>query len=174
MLELMAGNARRRTVILSLNVAIGVALLFATPRSVLQPKAAQCNPPAFLHAGDPAYVDAMELAQTLRTRGFTVKCVLRSTMEGAFEGLEGAALYRTDRGDFEALFLPKPQTFAGVIVTEEQQNGRYVYSFHGTPRPWLANRVDSLRPISFLWRANQFLVIRDDHLRVKLEEVLNP
>ena len=99
MLELMAGNARRRTVILSLNVAIGVALLFATPRSVLQPKAAQCNPPAFLQAGDPAYVDAMELAQTLRSRGFTVKCVLRSTMEGAFEGLEGAALYRTDRGE---------------------------------------------------------------------------
>jgi len=110
----------------------------------------------------------------LRSRGFTVKCVLRSTMEGAFEGLEGAALYRTDRGDFEALFLPKPQTFAGMIVIEEQQNGRYTYSFHGTPRPWPANRVDSPRPISFLWHANHFLVIRDDQLRVKLEEVLNP
>src|SRR5439155_27213663 len=44
------------------------------------------------------YVGAMELAPIFRSRGFTVKCVLRSTMEGAFEGLEGAALYRTDRG----------------------------------------------------------------------------
>jgi len=63
-------------------------------------------------------------------------------MEGAFEGLEGAALYRTDRGDFEALFLPKPQTFAGMIVIEEQQNGRYTYSFHGhgrgPPTAWRA------------------------------------
>jgi len=164
-------------VILALNVAIGVALLFATPQLVLQDQAAKCNSPdrlAFLQAGDPAYVEAMELAQILRSRGFTVKCVLRSTMEGAFEGLEGAALYRTDRGDFEALFLPKPQTFAGMIVIEEQQNGRYTYSFHGTPRLWPANRVDSPRPISFLWHANHFLVIRDDQLRVKLEEVLNP
>ena len=163
--------------ILSLNVAIGVALLFAAPQSVLQGRAAHCNPPdtlAFLQAEDPAYVDALELAQTLRNRGFTVKCVLRSKMEGTFEGMEGAALYRTDRGDFEALFLPKPQTFAGLIVIEEQKNGRYTYSFHGTPRSWPANRVDSPHPISFLWHANQFLVIRDDQLRVKIEEVLNP
>ena len=59
--------------ILALNVAIGVALLFAAPQSILQPKAAQCSSPyplAFLQAGDPAYVDAMELAQILRSRGF--------------------------------------------------------------------------------------------------------
>ena|SRR5713101_8155417 len=117
---------------------------------------------------------SVKLALQFNCPGFTVKCVLRSTMEGTFEGLEGAALYRTDRGDFETLFLPKPQTFAGMIVIEEQQNGRYIYSFHGTPRPWPADRVDSLRPISFLWRPNQLLVIRDDQLRVKLEEVLNP
>ena len=163
--------------ILALNVAIGVVLLFATPQSILQPKAAQCDSPdplAFLQAGDPAYVDAMELAQSLRARGFTVKCVLRSTMEGAFEGMEGAALYRTESGDFETLFLPKPQTFAGLIVIEEQQNGRYIYSFHGVPPPRPTNRLESPHPIYFLWHANHFLVIRDDQVRVKVEEVLNP
>ena len=59
--------------ILALNVAIGVALLFATPQLVLQDQAAKCNSPdrlAVLQAGDPAYVDAMELAQILRSRGF--------------------------------------------------------------------------------------------------------
>jgi hypothetical protein len=108
----------------------------------LERHAILCDPPAFLQAGDPAYVDAMELAQTLRSRGFTSKCVLRSTMEGAFEGMEGAALYRTDRGDFEALFLAKPQTFVGLIVMEEQRNGIHtrstVHHRRGPPIAWKA------------------------------------
>ena len=70
--------------------------------------------------------------------------------------------------------LPKPQTFAGLIVIEEQQNGRYIYSFHGVPPPRPTNRLESPHPIYFLWHANHFLVIRDDQVRVKLEEVLNP
>src|SRR2546428_1353827 len=46
-----------------------------------------------------SYSMAMELAQTLQAKGFTIKCVLTSKMGGFFEELEGAALFRTNRGD---------------------------------------------------------------------------
>jgi hypothetical protein len=46
--------------------------------------------------------------------------MLRSKMETMFEGLKGAALYRTDF-DFDALFLPRGQSFNPLRVTEQQE-----------------------------------------------------
>src|ERR1700730_15819237 len=54
---------------------------------------------------DAAYPDAMDLAQTLISHSFIVTCVSPSQMTDTFEGQEGAAVYRTNEGDFEALFL---------------------------------------------------------------------
>jgi hypothetical protein len=96
-------------------------------------------------------------------------------MESAFEGLEGAALYRTDRGDFEALFLPKAGTFANLAVTERGENGGYVYSFEGRPKPLGTNRLESPRRIYFVKRGNQFLVVFAPGFAAQLEAVLaNP
>jgi hypothetical protein len=125
---------------------------------------------AVLRPADPGHADAMELAQTLRNHGFAVKCVLQSKMVGQFEGQKGAALFRTNRGDFDALFLPKAQTFS-LQPNEERKNGRYIYSFSGSPHstggPW-----DSDRPTFFVQHANQFLTTWDKQLASLLDKVL--
>jgi tetratricopeptide (TPR) repeat protein len=125
---------------------------------------------ACLKPNDPAYVEAMELAQVLRNRGFIVKCVLQSTMIRFFEGETGAALYRTDRGDFEGLFLTKEQTFA-VQPIETRTNGRYVYSFAGSPRR-TGGLLDSARPTFFVQYENQFLTTWDKQLAADLQKAV--
>ena len=125
---------------------------------------------AELKANDPAYADAMKLAQTLRNRGFIVKCVLQSKMVRLFEGEKGAALYRTNRGDFEGLFLPKTQIFA-VQPIETRKNGRYIYSFAGSPHvtggPW-----DCARPTFFTQHANRFFTTENKQLAAELDKAL--
>src|SRR5258708_16853131 len=71
-----------------------------------------------LAKSDAAYPDAMDLARTLISHSFIVTCVSPSQMTDTFEGQEGAAVYRTNEGDFEALFLPKPQNFNKLRVIE--------------------------------------------------------
>ena len=115
-----------------------------------------------LKGNDPAYPDALELAQTLREHHFIVHCVLPSKMTGFFEGEKGAAVYRTDKGSFNALFLSKSQSFAGLSVGERHENNRHSYHFEGIPKPGPVNRIESLRPIYFLKHASQLLVIDDD------------
>lgn len=125
---------------------------------------------ARLKTDDPAFTDAMELAQTLRNHGFTVKCVLQSKSIGLFEGQKGAALYRTNRGDFEGSFLPKEQTFA-IQPIETRKNGRYIYSFAGSPHP-TGGPWDSDRPTFFIQYANQFLTAWDKQLATELDKAL--
>ena len=105
------------------------ALLFAQS-SDCTGKAAQAQ----LSSIDPVYVDAMELARYLIEHGFIVKCVLASKEQNQFEDQKGAAFYRTDRGSFDVLFLPKTETFDGLEVVEQRQGARYLYSFRGTPK----------------------------------------
>jgi hypothetical protein len=66
---------------------------------------------AVLTSTDPVYAETVELTRELENHGFVVRCVLQLKMANTFQGQLGAALYRTSRGDFEALFLPKPRTF---------------------------------------------------------------
>ncbi len=129
---------------------------------------ADANWPA-LQSSDPAYLDAVALARILADHGFMVMCIAPSKMTGTFEGQKGAAVYRTDRGGFDALFLPKPQTFDRLQIIERQESGRYLYSFAGHPRPWPANLIDGPRPVFFIKHTNLLVVAYDkelaDHLR---------
>jgi hypothetical protein len=119
-------------------------------------KAAQAQ----LSSIDPVYVDAMELARNLIDHGFIVKCVQGSKMQNVFEGQKGAALYRTDQGGFEALFLPKGETFAAVEVVEQTQGTRYLYSFRGNPKS--PTHMDSSKPNYFIKSGNVLFVVWGD------------
>jgi hypothetical protein len=89
-------------------------------------------------------------------------------MVGLFERLEGAALFRTDRGDFEVLFLPRPLRFDDLRVTERREARSYVYSFEGQPRPWPANHMENARRTYFLGHAGWLFVVMDDRLATQL------
>ncbi|HMK29241.1 MAG TPA: hypothetical protein VK473_06100, partial [Terriglobales bacterium] len=108
------------------SVLIGMFLL-AVCRAVAQPAVPaswKCDPREFtgrLQADDPVYTDAVQLSQILSRGGLQVKCVLRSKMARPSAWQKGAALYRTDRGDFEALFAVKSEDFASLTVVEQPQ-----------------------------------------------------
>jgi hypothetical protein len=125
---------------------------------------------AELKPNDSVYVEAMELAGVLRNRSFIVKCVLQSKMTGFFEGEKGAALYRTDRGDFEGLFLLKAQIFA-VQPIETRTDGRYIYSFAGRPHP-TGGPSDSAKLMFFVQHENQFLITWDKQLAADLQKAV--
>ena len=64
--------------------------------------------PELMEASYRVYPDARELATTLSGYGFKVKCIDRSKWDDFVPGAKGAALYLTDHGDFDVVFLPKP------------------------------------------------------------------
>lgn len=69
-----------------------------------------CGPPVSrLPATNPAYGDAMELAEALSAGGIRVDCIAQAKIEQMFHGQTGAAHFQTDAGDFEAFFLQKSQ-----------------------------------------------------------------
>jgi hypothetical protein len=122
---------------------------------------------------DPAYASAMDLAHQLTEHGFIVMCVAPSKMTDMFEGQEGAAVYKTNEGTFEALFAPKGQTFDGLQVIERYQRGRCLYSFWGVPKPRSASMTwDSDRPEYFIRHVNQFIVVRDKELAIRIEHAV--
>jgi hypothetical protein len=125
-----------------------------------------------LQSRDPAYRDAIALAQTLADNGFTVQCIAPSKMVGTFEGQPGAALYKTNRGSFEALFLPNLQTFDGLQIVEREESGRHLYSFAGHPMPWPANLIDASRPLYFIKNLNRLIVTQDRELSTQLRPIL--
>ena len=128
---------------------------------------------ALIKTDDLAYADAMDLARSLQVHGFIVKCVLQSKMVHTFEGQQGAALFRTDQGDFEALFLPKPQTFASLEVIERRENGRLLYWFRGNPRPASPHPIDSAYPIFFGKHMNQLFITSESQLVASIVEALS-
>jgi len=125
-----------------------------------------------LQPSDPAYPDAMELAKTLAEHGFIITCIAPSTMTGTFEGQKGAAVYRTNQGSFDALFLPKPQDFDELQIVGKQEAGRYQYSFGGSPKPWPANLIDASHPVYFIKHANRLIVADDKELAAHLGSAL--
>jgi len=157
---------------------VWVPIFVATPRLWAQEatpaKSQGCRSrdlSALLTSADAAYAESVELTQELENRGYVVRCVLRSKMARVFHGQLGAALYRTSRGDFEALFLTKSETFDSVRLIERQENGRYLYSFQGTPSS--AYTMDGRRAF-FAKRANRFFITWDSmQLAADLGEVLN-
>jgi hypothetical protein len=118
---------------------------------------------------DAAYSDAMDLAQTLSSHHFTVTCVSPSKMTDTFEGQEGAVVYRTTEGDFEALFMPKLQNFDRLRVIERHDGQRYRYSFAGRPEPWPANLIESAFPLYFIKHGRELIVARDRQVAVRVK-----
>ena len=154
---------------------LGVGLALMLCASFLPAQLAECNSDdtaALLQPTDSVYSEAMELGSTLSERGFAIRCILTSKLGGLFKGLAGAALYRTDRGDFDALFLPAPQTFAELKIVERQGKKKFVYMFSGRSA-WSINRLENERREYFLKHANHLLILNDDQLRMKLRDALN-
>lgn len=113
-----------------------LVLLTASMKSSLFAQSSDCTGKAAqaqLSSIDPVYVDAMDLARNLIDHGFIVNCVQASKWGHLFDDQEGAALYRTEQGNFHVLFLPEPETFDAIQVVEQRQGDLYLYSFRGTP-----------------------------------------
>jgi hypothetical protein len=119
------------------------------------------------NGSSPVYEDATELARTLDESGFQVQCIRRSVEERIFKGQKGAAWIKTGRGIFEVWFLPKPQTFAGLEVDEQRENGRYLYSFRGTPL--ISRTIESSKQSYFISYKNLlFHVWGDEQLAASI------
>src|SRR5208282_3626995 len=73
-----------------------------------------------LQTADLGYADATELKQALQAHGVVVGCVLKSKSWSRFEEQKGAAFFRTDQGDFDALFLPKPKTWDALEIIQTE------------------------------------------------------
>jgi hypothetical protein len=157
--------------ILTTAVVMACAYPMATQRGRHRTGCTDVNWPA-LQPSDPAYRDAMDLARTIADNGFTVQCVAPSKMAGTFDGQAGAALYKTDRGSFEALFLPILRTFDGLQIVEREGSGRHSYSFTGYPKPWPANLIDASRRVYFIRNRNRLLVAQDKELGTQLKSIL--
>jgi len=136
----------------------------------------QCSPNELLarmRPDDPAYVDAMELARTLQTHGVVVKCVLQSKMANLFDDQKGAAFFKTEYGQFEALFLPKPLTFDSMEIASRAENGRLLYSFEGTPRQRSVHPIDSNHQIFFEKHGSILFVTSNSPLPASIAKALS-
>ena len=153
-----------------------IVLVGAVGLASLSGQVQDCSPldvSAVIQLTDKAYEPARALSEHLERGGFRVRCVLRSHMEGLFEGLVGAALYRTDRGDFEALFLSPSDTFAKLRVNERQEGVSWVYSFEGAPKPWSVNRMQGRR-MQFVKHAHRLLLVfENEKLAALLQEAID-
>ena len=119
---------------------------------------------------DPIHDDAMELARTLEDHGFIVQCVRSSKQARIFDGQKGAALYKTNRGSFEVLFLPKGQTFDELKIVSESNEGFLKYSFRGKPQ--IPHTMETKSRIAFIKHENvMFEVFGNDLLAKSLEQV---
>ncbi len=155
-------------------VIIGFMVLHVASEANLVGQPFECpaqGSAALLEASYPAYPDATELAQTLSGDGFVVQCITRSKFEG-IQGAKGAALYRTNLGDFDVVFLPKPQTFETLRVIERHENGGYIYSFRGSPRP-AGLMAGGHRRTYFLKHSNKLFIVWDKEAALRLDKVLN-
>jgi len=137
--------------------------------------------PALLSSSEPVYADAMELKQTLESHGFEVRCVFPTTLWSIFwreDGgvvhgtIEGQANFRTNYGDVQAVFMPKPQTFADFKIFEHREDNGFLYTFGGIPRVWDTNRFGSAHRIYFLDHGNQLFFVGDLVLLRRLEKAL--
>ena len=157
-----------------------VPLLVAFPLGLRAQESNCPKGPPLLSPSEPVYSDAMGLKQTLESHGFVVRCVFPTTLGSIFrvdEGgvfrstVEGEANFRTNYGEVDVVFIPKPQTFADFKITERREGGGYLYTFGGAPRVWETNRFGSARRMYFLDQDNLLFFISDPALMRRLELV---
>ena len=89
--------------------------------------------------------------------------------ERLFTVFEGAV----EQGDFEALFLPSTDTFDSVDSTESRENGRFLYSFLGSPSPKSPHPINSAYAMYFVKHANQFFITSDSELAATIAKAVN-
>lgn len=140
-----------------------------------------CPPKAaLLLATDPAYPDAMHLKSVIESHNFTVRCVFPSKLGSIFQVEEGGTLHstiegeaslRTNYGDLDVVFMPKPQTFSDFKIIERREGGGFLYRFEGTPRVWAVNKFGSANRIYFLDYENQLFFCNELLMR-RLEQAL--
>jgi hypothetical protein len=118
------------------------------------------------------YAEAVALRRELNARGFRVNCIRRSKEyeEALFEGQQGVAWFRTDKGVFVAWLLPKTQSFEGLEVISQSNGGDgFFYSFKGMPR--IATTISSSAPILFVPHGNvMFEVVGNEQLAASLKQ----
>jgi hypothetical protein len=99
---------------------------------------------------DPAYSDAMTLARVLADEDGSASCCIGpSTMNGLFEGEVGAAIYKTSRGVFEALFLPQSQAFDELQIRERRDGASLFVLVRRTAEEQYGRPMDSLTSLPF-------------------------
>lgn len=103
----------------------------AQDHSSESPRRSTCPP---IPTDNPVYADALDLADALTNAHINLKCVTLNKMTTAFEGEEGAIYLRTDDSLLHAVFMPRPQDFGRLQVFQQRQQGRYNYTFGGTPK----------------------------------------
>ena len=145
--------------------------VFAIVASAASAQNDPCDPKAALPATDPAYSEAMKLSRKLNRHGVQVRCVLLSKEAQMFDGQRGAAFFRTEIGDFEALFLPLTQSWDKLKVIEQHESGGYNrYRFQGFPA--YPGTWEGENSVYFVKHRNQFLHSQDQQLISKLRESL--
>ena len=154
--------------------AIVVAVSGLWPMLVTAQQSDQCRDKRGQAAwvNSPVYNDANELAQQLTESGFLVECIRRSKQEHFFPAQKGAAWFSTNRGTFEVWFLQEEGTFASLEVIEQSQpNGRYTYTFRGTPQ--ISSVIESAARLYFIKRGRMMIgVLGDGQLARSLEAAL--
>src|SRR5215467_11335886 len=150
-----------RTCIRSLAALIIVWGLWPTLAGARQPDACKNARGQTAWISSPVYNDANELAQQLTESGFLVECIRRSKQEHFFPAQKGAAWFSTNRGTFEVWFLQEEGTFASLDVIEQPQpNGRYTYTFRGTPQ--ISSVIDSAVRLYFIKRGRMMIEVSGD------------
>jgi hypothetical protein len=158
-------------VCLSLAILYFVSPILATAQTLRDP--CSNGPSQRAWEKDPVHADAVDLGRFLSEHGFVIDCISSSTEQRRFKGEKGAAWFKTNRGIFDVLFLPKGQSFAAFKTVERpQQNGRYLYSFQGTPH--ILGVEDSSKQMWFIKHDNMlFSVWGDQQLAVALRQAFH-
>jgi hypothetical protein len=109
-------------------IAFCLLVLCAAVPARLTAQATDCNDPQaspqanavaqqqWENESSPVYLDAINLARDLATRGIEVECIRRSKEEHLFRGQKGAAWFKTNQGIFEVWFLPDAKAAAVVVA----------------------------------------------------------
>jgi hypothetical protein len=126
------------------------------------------------------YADVQALAGVLRAHGFAVLCIFPSKLGSMFQiddggtmrsTIEGEAVYLTNYGEIDVVFVPRPQDFSRFTITEKPEKSGHMYLLAGTPHV-VNNQFGSAYPEYFLKHENELLIVDAKHLRDRLERVL--
>jgi hypothetical protein len=154
-------------------VALGFLVLYLVSQVKLIAQPLECpaeSSGSIVQVSYPAYTDAAQLAQELTANGYIVRCIARSTFEASMPITKGAALYITNRGAFDVIFVPKPQTFEALEIIERQKKGSYVYKFRGTPR---FARQMAPKKTYFFKQSNRLFIAFDKQTAASIAEFLS-